>query len=55
MHPPGATRATGPYRQLKAFLMELVQMPVLEEIERLEVRRETLNEEFNISARLALE
>ena len=48
-------RATGPYRQLKAFLMELVQMPVLEVIERLEVRRETLNEEFNVSARLALE
>lgn len=48
-------RATGSYRQLKAFLMGLIQMPVLEEIERLEVRRETLSEEFNVSARLALE
>ena len=47
--------ASGPYRQLKAFLMELAQMPVLERIERLEVKREALQEEFNVLTRLALE
>ena len=35
--------------------MELAQMPVLERIERLEVKREALHEEFNVLARLALE
>lgn len=47
--------ASGPYRQLKGFLMELAQMPVLEKIERLEVKREALHEEFNVLTRLALE
>ncbi|MGD9612833.1 MAG: hypothetical protein AB7V22_08000 [Kiritimatiellia bacterium] len=47
--------ASGPYRQLQAFLMELAQLPVLERIERLEVQREALHEEFNVVTRLALE
>ena len=48
-------RAAGSYRQLKPFLMELAQMPELERIERLEVKRETLQEEFDVLTRLALE
>ena len=48
-------RAAGSYRQLKSFLMELAQLPVLERIERLEVKRETLQEEFDVLTRLALE
>ena len=48
-------RAAGSYRQLKSFLMELAQLPVLERIERLEVKRETLQEEFHVLTRLALE
>jgi len=47
--------ATGPYRQLHAFLMGLAQMPELERIEKLEVKREALQEEFGVLARLALE
>ena len=48
-------RATAPYRHLKPFLMGLAQMPVLERIDKLVVRRETLLEEFEIRTRLALE
>jgi|GEM_PF-4324218 hypothetical protein len=48
-------RATGPYLQLRAFLLGLAQMPALERIERLEVRREALQEQFNVAVRLALE
>lgn len=48
-------RGTGPYRQLQPFLMELARMPSLERIQRLEVRREALEEQFAILARLALE
>ena len=48
-------RATGPYRQLRELLVGLAQMPVLERIDKLEVRRETLHEQFTIWARLALE
>ncbi len=47
--------ASGPYRQFKAFLMGLAQMPVLERIERLEVKREALQEEYGVWTRLALE
>ena len=48
-------RATGPYRQLRAFLLGLAQMPALERIEKLEIRREALQEQFNVAVRLALE
>ena len=48
-------RATGPYRQLKSFLLGLVQMPPLERIEKLEIRREALQEQFDVAVRLALE
>ena len=48
-------RATGPYRQLRELLVGLAQMPVLERIDKLEVRREALHEQFTIWARLALE
>lgn len=48
-------RATGPYRQLKAFMLGLAQMPALERIDKLEIRREALQEQFNVVARMALE
>ena len=48
-------RATGPYRQFRAFLLGLAQMPALERIEKLEIRREALQEQFNVAVRLALE
>lgn len=48
-------RGTGPYVQIKSFLMGLVQMPTLERIEKLEIRRETLQEQFVVVVRLALE
>ena len=48
-------RASGPYRQSKAFLTELAQLPVLERIDRLEIKREALQEEFSVLTRLALE
>ncbi len=48
-------RGTGPYRQLKELLISLTQMPMLERIETVEVRRETLHEEFTILTQLALE
>lgn len=48
-------RATGPYGQLRTFLLGLAQMPALERIDKLEVRRETLQEQFNVAVRLALE
>ena len=48
-------RATGPYAQLKAFLMGLVHLPAMERIEKLEIRREALQEQFTVAVRLALE
>ena len=48
-------KATGTYAQLKDLLLGLAQMPVLERITKLEIRRETLHEQFNILAQLALE
>lgn len=48
-------RASGPYRQFKAFLEELARLPVLERIDRLEIKREALQEEFSVLTRLALE
>lgn len=47
--------ATGPYGQLRAFLLELARMPALKRIERLEVRREALQEQFKVAVRLGLE
>ncbi len=47
--------AKGPYQQLKTLLINLAQMPVMERIDKLEVRREAMNEQFNILAQLALE
>lgn len=47
--------ASGAYRQLRVFLMALAQLPVLERIERIEVKRTALHEEFLVLARLALE
>jgi len=47
--------ATGPYPQIKAFMLALVQMPGLERIERLEIRREALQEQFQVAVRMALE
>ncbi len=48
-------KATGSYGQLKKLLIGLAQMPALERIAKLEVRRETLHEQFNILTQLALE
>lgn len=48
-------RATGPYGQLKPFLLGLVQLAELERIEKLSVRREALQEQFDVAVRLALE
>lgn len=48
-------RATGPYLHLRAFLLGLAQMPALERIEKLEIHREALQEQFNVAVRLALE
>ena len=48
-------RATGSYRQLRAFLLGLAQLPALERFEKLEIRREALQEQFNVAVRLALE
>lgn len=48
-------QGTGPYRQLKDLLIGLAQMPTLERIVALEIRRETLHEQFTIVAQLALE
>lgn len=48
-------QATGSYQQLHPLLIELIRMPVLAGISRIEVRREVLNEVFNIQVNLALE
>lgn len=48
-------KATGSYPQLKDLLIGLAQMPVLERVAKLEIRRETLHEQFNVLAQLALE
>ena len=48
-------QGTGPYRQLKPLLLGLAQMPTLERIDALEIRREALHEQFTIVAQLALE
>ena len=48
-------QGTGPYRQLKDLLIGLAQMPTLERIVALEIRREALHEQFTIVAQLALE
>lgn len=47
--------ASGAYPQLRVFLMALARMPVLERIERIEVKRTALHEEILVLARLALE
>ena len=48
-------RAKGPYAQFKAFLTGLALMPAMEQIEKLEIRREALQEQFAVAVRLALE
>lgn len=48
-------QATGPYQQLRPLLIELIRTPVLTGISKLEVRRQALNELFNIQVNLALE
>ena len=48
-------RASGPYAALHPLLLELVRMPEMERLDKLEIRRESLNEEYGIWARLALE
>jgi hypothetical protein len=47
--------ANGAYPQLKPLLMDLMHMPALADISRLEVRREQVNDQFNIRVNLALE
>ncbi len=48
-------RLSGPYVSLQPLLRELVRMPEMERLDKLEIRRESLNEEYGIWARLALE
>jgi hypothetical protein len=47
-------RANGAYPQLKPLLMDLMRLPALAGISRLEVRREQVNDQFNIRVNLAL-
>ena len=47
--------ASGPYSQLNAFLANLAQLPMMDSIRKLEIRRESPNEQFKILVRLALE
>ena len=47
--------ANGAYPQLRPLLMDLMRMPALVDISRLEVRREQVNDAFNIRVNLALE
>ena len=45
---------SGSYDQLNQFLTSLARLPMLDSIRRLEIRREKMNEQFNILLRLAL-
>ena len=47
--------AAGAYGRLEPFLAGLARLPVLDSIRKLEIRRETGREQFNIRVRLLLE
>lgn len=48
-------QASGPYSRLKDFLLGVVGMPSMEQIEKVEVRREAMHETFKLSLWLALD